>query len=522
MDKRRHTLRQSMDFVHTWMGVTFSTLLFLVFFMGTLSVFDQEIDRWMLPQTRLTPAASFSVDRQILPLLQALAPEARQWSILYPSERSPVVRIAWREGKTFVSRLIDPDRGEVLPEAGSWGGTGFFFPFHYSFHIKWMDLGYWLLAIVGIGMLALLVSGVIVHRKIFTDFFTFRPDKSRHRATLDVHNICGVLILPFHFLITLSGLIIFFSIYFKPALPLVFGGDAPKAAQEIFDQFDRPPAKVPGTLGSVDAMVAEAQRAWGGGNVRVVSIAHPQDRNAVVQVQRRPDDQVAYATATVAFDGASGQLLYAQKAAPVAGVQKFFSGLHMIPFSHWGIRWLYFVMGLGGCVLIATGLLLWVDKREVRQRKEGRRSHRVVNGLACAGTLGVIVATLAMLVANRLLPSMENRQMVEAAAYFAVWILSLLHATWRSRAPLSRRAWFEQAAAIGVLALLAVILNALTTGDNLYRSVLDGKWAIAGIDSVLLATALLALCLARRHFRRAAALPIPAGVTALKPAESAP
>lgn len=499
-----HTLRQSMDWLHTWAGVVFSVLLFLVFFMGTLSVFDEEIDRWMMPQTRLEAVADFSFDMQVKPHLEALAPEAKQWFVGYPSERQPAVRIAWREGDKLVSRFVDPASGALLPEAGSWGGTGFFFPFHYMFHIKWMDVGYWLLAVVGIGMLVLLVSGVIIHKKIFTDLFTFRPDKSRHRATLDVHNICGVLILPFHFLITLSGLIIFIFIYFKPALPLVFGADAPKATQEVFGQIARAPAKAPGSLAPVDPMVAEAKARWGGGNIRNLRIANPQDKHAVVQVLRRPDDRVTYDTMNVGFDGVTGAVLGEQKAlGPVVGVQRFFSGLHMIPFSHWGVRWLYFVMGLGGCVLIASGLLLWVDKRELRHVKEGRRGYRIVNAMACAGTLGVVVATLAMLVANRLLPAMENRATAEAAVYFAVWIASLLHAAWRSTGtPMSRSTWFEQGWAVMVLAVLAVVLNGLTTGDHLLNSLARGYWPVAGADLVLLLTALIAFAVLRRQARK--------------------
>ena len=504
MSRRGHTLRQSMDWLHTWAGVLFSVLLFLVFFMGTLSVFDQELDRWMLPQTRLTTQRDFSFDQQVKPHLEQLAPHAKQWFVGYPNERTPVVRIGWREDGKFVTRLVNPRTGELLPEAGSWGGTGFFFPFHYSFHIKWMDIGAWLLAVVGIGMLVLLVSGVIIHKKIFTDLFTFRPDKSRHRATLDVHNICGVLILPFHFLITLSGLIIFIMIYFKPALPLLFGSEASKATQEAFGQVSRPPLKVPGRLAEIDPMVAEAKERWGGGNVRNLSIANPHDQNAVVQVLRHPDDRVTYSTMTVAFDGVTGAVLGEQKLTPVIGVQRFFSGLHMIPFSHWGIRWLYFLMGLGGCVLIASGLLLWVDKRQLRHLKEGRNGYRIVNALACAGTMGVVVSTLAMLVANRILPAMDGRATIEAGVYFVVWIFSLLHAAWRSRVtPLTRDAWFEQGYMTAVLAISAVLLNALTTGDHTLGSIVTGRWAIAGTDAVLLFTALLALCVVRRYSRAA-------------------
>ena len=504
MKVKGHTLRQSMDWLHTWAGVVFSVLLFLVFFMGTLSVFDQELDRWMLPQTRLEAAPEFSFDTQIKPHLEALAPEAKQWFVGYPSERSPMVRIGWRDGDTFVSRFVDPASGELLAEAGSWGGTGFFFPFHYMFHIKWMDVGYWLLAVVSIGMLVLLVSGVIIHKKIFTDLFTFRPDKSAHRVTLDVHNICGVLILPFHFLITLSGLIIFIFVYFKPVLPLVFGVDAPKATQEVFGRIARPPAKVPGTLAPIDPMVEAAKARWGGGNVRNLAIANPHDKNAVVQVLRRPDDRVTYDTVNVGFDGTTGELIGEQKAlGPVVGVQRFFSGLHMIPFSHWGIRWLYFVMGLGGCVLIASGLLLWVDKRQLRHVKEGRHGYRIVNAMACAGSLGVVLSTLAMLVANRALPVMENRATLEASVYFGVWIISLLHAAWRSSATtMTRRAWFEQAWAVMVLALLAVALNTVTTGDHLLRTLAHGEWSVAGVDLVLLLTAGLCFICLRRYARK--------------------
>ena len=49
------TFRDSMQWLHTWAGLCLGTVLFAVFWMGTLSVFDREIDRWMMPATRLAP-----------------------------------------------------------------------------------------------------------------------------------------------------------------------------------------------------------------------------------------------------------------------------------------------------------------------------------------------------------------------------------------------------------------------------------------------------------------------------------
>jgi uncharacterized iron-regulated membrane protein len=43
------SFRASMNWLHTWLGVVLGGLLFAIFWMGTLSVFDREIDRWMAP-----------------------------------------------------------------------------------------------------------------------------------------------------------------------------------------------------------------------------------------------------------------------------------------------------------------------------------------------------------------------------------------------------------------------------------------------------------------------------------------
>ncbi|MBC7858038.1 MAG: PepSY domain-containing protein [Burkholderiaceae bacterium] len=508
--KTKPNLRQAMDYLHTWTGVLLATLLFLVFFMGTLSVFDREIDRWMMPDTRLAQPAAASFDRIARPHLLRLAPDSKLWSVQYPFEREPVMRIGWNEGGELKTRYVDVNTGRLLAPVGTKGGTGFFFPFHYSFHLKWMDLGYWLLAFVSIGMLALLVSGVIIHKKIFADFFAFRPRKSTQRATLDVHNAAAVLLLPFHFLIALSGLIIFVFLYMKPGMDLVYGKDAGKAPREALQQVLREPAGRHGEFASVDAMAAQAQALWGSGGIRRIMVRNPQDQHAVVEIQRRPHDQVSSASLTVTFDGANGALLGRQDLSSVLKAQRFFTGLHMVQFDHWWLRWLYFLMGLVSCVMIGSGLLLWVEKRRVRQQREGRGSYRVVGALAVAGTAGVLMATLTMLVANKLLPAgLVQRATFEQGIFFAAWIGALIHALARARQQRFctdiRIAWREQAWASAALALLAVALNAALTGDHLLRTLSQGKLAVAGTDLVLLATAALGVATARRLASRAAA-----------------
>jgi hypothetical protein len=65
------------------------------------------------------------------------------------------------------------------------------------------------------------------------------------------------------------------------------------------------------------------------------------------------------------------------------------------------------------------------------------------------------------------------------------------------------QAWREQCWAIAALAVAAVVLNALTTGDHLVKTVFtETYWAVAGVDLSLLASAAVAGWAARQLARR--------------------
>jgi uncharacterized iron-regulated membrane protein len=512
------TFRQSLARLHTWAGVVIGLLLFVIFWMGSLSVFDREIDRWMMPMTRLAPPSSPalpSLDATARPVAERLAAGASPWTLLLPTPRVPTVELRFPDGAgELVRRHVDPASGRLLADSGSAGGNGFFFPFHYKLHLKTFDLGYWLVGFAGMTMLVLLVSGVIIHRRIFSDFFTFRPTRALPRATLDLHNLSGVLALPFHFVITLSGLIIFFAIYFPVAWQSAYaeaGPDARKAFNlEAFGTWQRPPAGVPGPLASLDAMLAAAEREWQGGRPYLVRVWHPGDAASYVELRRSVADDIPMNLDTLYFDGATGAVLHRHQARPVMHLQRFIAGLHFIQFEHWTLRWLYFLAGLSGCLMIATGQLFWLEARRARHLRQGRAGVRAVEALTVGGTAGLVVATAAFLVANRLLPlELEARAALEMRVCFAAWALAFVHGGWRAA-----HAWREQAWAIAVLAAAAVVLNGLTTGDHLARTLAAGHWAVAGVDGVLLSVALTAGVAARRLGRRNAPAPAGAGAGA--------
>jgi uncharacterized iron-regulated membrane protein len=494
-------LRASMGLLHTWVGVVLGAVLFAIFWMGSLTVFDREIDRWMMPHTRLPPAPTISLDaaaRMAMPLAQG----ASQWSITLPSERTPALQVRSRGAGGSELHHVDPASGLELEEPGTLGGTGFIFPFHFTLHLRWLKLGIWLVGLCGMAMLVLVVSGVFIHRRLFRDLFMFRPGKALSRSTLDLHTGVGVLALPFHFIMPLSGLIIFFALFFPGTWHAAFHGDEDAFERETFGSFSRPRANAPAALGSLDAMAAEAERRWSGGKPFQVRVLEAGDAASVVEMRRSYAHDVAMNRDAVYFDAATGAVLGHFESKPIGAVQRFIAGIHFVQFDHWLLRWVYFAGGLAGCVMIATGLLFWLESRRAEHARRGWAGVRVVEALATGSVTGIILATLAFFIANRVLPEGSalgglERAQLEVLAFYALWLSSFAHAAWRPRL-----AWGEQTLAIAAAAPLAALANWIGTGDHPLNALSRGAFAVAGMDLVLLSAAVIAGLAARRLFAR--------------------
>jgi uncharacterized iron-regulated membrane protein len=552
------TFRLSMTWLHTWFGLVLGYVLMVCFFFGALSVFDREIDRWAIPSTRFEPQPMPSFDNMLLPILAKTLPDEKHYAdevaryvdlskhpmparenlkaeefFAYTTHRDPVLRMGVgfalpnatdpdAENHAHADITIDPRTGAVLPaDRFHKIGSDFFYPMHYSLHLHWKDLGYWIVGLAAMAMLAALVSGVVMHRKIFREFFTFRPRKHTQRSALDLHNLTGVVALPFHFFFAFTGLVIFASIYLPVGdtmlRPLAQQHAALDAARK---GLAHKPAGIAAPTASVDAMVVEAKRRWAArdmaGEVGLVQMSHLGDKNGYVSIFRAGSDRVTLVGQAVHFESATGRVLREDpRDGATKSINEFLTGLHLQHFEHWLLRWLYVLGGLLGCVCITTGFIFFVEKRKHQHAKAGAGGARVVDALAVTTVTGMVAASIAMLVANRVLPlELADRRGWEETAFWCAWLLALAHAWWRTAPVRLARvapAWREQCWAIALLAVAAVLLNWATTGDHLLKTLREGYWPVAGMDLSLLTAALIAIVAAQRLRRREAgpAAPVP-------------
>lgn len=495
----RDSLRQSMALLHTWTGLLFGWLLFAIFATGTAAYFQDEITRWMQPEVTGDADPVTSVEGA-LRFLEKAAPDAKTWFVTMPDRRSITTQVFWqpaegrgRRGET--SAVLDPSGQEV--SARETRGGAFLYRFHFDLHYMPVIWARYLVGIAAMFMLVAILSGVITHKKIFTDFFTLRLGKGQ-RSWLDAHAVTAVLALPFHLMITFTGLVTLATLY------MPWGIDANYASpQTFFDsvsgrapQVERSGAAAP--LAPAGAMMRAASAKWNGAEAGFLSVSNPGDATATVTLTRAPAEAIGSRGETLTFDGTTGRPIGEGQAKGAARqTESVMIGLHAGRFAEWGLRWLYFLSGLGGTIMVGTGLVLWNAKRRARlpDPENPHFGFKLVERLNIAAIAGLGAGIAVYFHSNRLLPlGMTQRAEWEIHSLFLAWAGIAL---WALIRPI-RRAWAETLAVAAVLFLAIPPINAFTTSRGLFASLGNGDWVFVGFDVTMLLIAAGYGCAARK------------------------
>lgn len=483
------SLTQSMSWLHTWCGLLLGWVLFAIFLTGTLAVFDKEISWWMQPELTdqgQSPAAAANVAQRWL--MEHHADETN-WNISLPTERSPDLGVSVGERRRGAGvTQLNPLTGETVETRETIGGN-FFFHFHYTLHMPRL-LGIWVVGFAAMAMLVALISGIIIHKKIFKEFFTFRPAKGQ-RSWLDGHNASAVLLLPFHLMITYTGLVIFFLIYMPAAVDALYDGDrqayfreaqparAAEQAPRGEGRGNKPVQEPAAPMLALGEIVSRAEAHYGAGMIGGLAVSNPGRANAQITARPVLGNRIELTKGEgMVFNGVTGELIQAPEPSRTSQLtQRVMAGLHFAQFGGYPMRWLYFICGLVSCAMIATGLVLYTVKQR-KQAKANMQFLRMVESLNVAVVAGLSLACVALLWSNRLLPAeLPSRQGWELRLFFGIWALSWLHA-W-VRKPLL--AWREQLSGAAVLALTLPVLDLMTTNtslDGIRLSVLAAVFAI--------------------------------------------
>ena len=526
--------RQSQAFLHTWSGLLLGWILFLVFVAGTIAFWREGLNRWMRPEI-----ARVEQPMRVLAGAQAYlarkAPDAKSWIIPVATERSPGVQLFWvpqpkpgeerghgrRRGRRDTQALIGAD-GQVAQARETRGGE-FFYRFHFDLHYMPVIWARWLVGFATMMMLVAIISGIVTHKKIFKDFFTLRRARGQ-RSWLDGHNATAVLALPFHLMITYTGLVTLMTLLMPWAVVANYNDQntlfaALFPAANVVERTGRPTPLI-----DLRRIATDAERRLGA-PASFIEVSDPGDAAARVTISQSANSMLSSRTPRLTYDGVTGRLVWRSPppgaAAETAGAM---IGLHAGRFAGNGGRWLYFLCGIAGTLMIASGLVLWTVKRRERLT-DLTRPHfgfRLVERLNVAVICGFPLAIACFFWANRLLPvTLGGRADWEIHVLFIVWAIVAVTAFVVRPA----RVWPTLFTTTGVLLVALPVYDVVASDRGLFASLAIGDLMIAGIDAAIAVFGIAFLLLARAVVRyrptakRARKVKAATTATVLEPAE---
>lgn len=363
---------------HSIIALALGGLIYILAVTGTLSVFNHEFQRWEQPNvaemTSISPKAAATAAKTVF---ESEEVPTTHLYINFPQPDLPRTVITTDTQAFFA----EPD-GTIGPrENFPW--TQFLLDLHYYLHLPQI-LGLTVVGALGAFLIAMSISGLMAHPRIFRDAFTFRRGSGRVPMT-DLHNRLSVWTAPFHISNALTGAVLgLASILAFTIASVSFSGDIDR----VFDPvFGAEPAPIEGNaqLAEIAAPIAHMQQNFpdllptffilhdpGTAGQHSTIVAEHSDR-LIFGEYYNFDAAGAYQGNVGISDGTLGQ--------------QIIGSVYNIHFGNWGglsVKLAYLVFGLALCAIIASGMRIYF----IRRRERGSAAPRLE-----AGWQGVVWGT---------------------------------------------------------------------------------------------------------------------------------
>ena len=368
--------------VHSWLALPIWFFVLIVCFTGTLAVVSQEIVWLANPDVR---ASKPSDDAELLSFEQVIAAIKRE-------EPKVIVRSISRSDESHFAltvRLTYPDGRAVAVYANPYTGTiqgispAFDFEqFTRALHGWWLvpftngySWGWYLVSLLGLPMLASLVTGLVVYKRFWKGFF--KPTlRVRHGARIfwgDVHRLSGIWSIWFIAVISITGTWFLIqailgdnqiSISSEPVVPVIAREKVPASAPGV-------PAPM---IGLDQAIEIATQRIPG---LEASFVTLPLNAYSHLQISGRGWYPLMFQTAQLnPYDGEIAVSHMLSDRTPLEFVTESMRPLHTGDFGGLWVKLIWAFFGLVLSMMVLSGLLIWTKRTALASLNALKRSYK--------------------------------------------------------------------------------------------------------------------------------------------------
>lgn len=402
--------------IHGWVGIIAGMALFVAFFAGSITMFQEPLQRWASPPTTLPAPVSLERTPELVAKVLAAHPEAaKQYDVHLNTGPDEPARVSWRprskkgshggERITYYAALAQD--GSLVVQQNVPSPVGRFVNLLHRKVGVMIDgaASDWLMGGVALLYAIALVSGTIVLLpSLVKDIFAMRVGQNVKRMWMDLHNVLGFMSLPFHLVIALTAVVFAFNDQFYTFQEATYApGRERSEAVAPPDPVSTPisPAaalsRVKAQLPGFEPAIFSYSAGRKGESLRVRGFDPRYGNRGAVYTYAMLDPYTGTVTNTDFVGG--------RQDGWGATVTAFFT-LHFGSYGGMPIRWTYFLLGLSGAFLFYSGNLLWVESRRRRERRnsgpvEQTRATKVLAALTVGVPLGCMAGVAVTIAAAK-------------------------------------------------------------------------------------------------------------------------
>ena len=426
--------------VHTWTGIITGLVLFIGFYAGSLSMFENEISSWATPSSyHLQQIPTDKYDDLIAKAASNFDKAQQGFTVNFNENKSPLVWSEQGGGRGLqlhhiIRHATLSENGELITQTNTSNELGDLIDtLHRTAGIAGKigheDIGVLILGLAAILYFMALVSGVIfLLPTLIKNFFALRKNKGANRFWLDSHNLVGIISLPFHIIISITVVVFAFHDLFYGGLSLAYG-DKPLFEQQNASKIEYKVSQLPAITKYLEK-VNEYTDGYKVESMEFSGLSTPRPSVGITitnhqQMMRSNTGDLIYMN-PYTFEINYSTIPINDNDVYIPIVASFFS-LHFGGYAGDLGRWLYFIMGLLGAFLFYSGNLLWLEKRRQKQTIQ-TKSNRFMASLTIGVCLGSIFSVSVTLLASKwfyLLGVQVNEFYL--ASYYYIFLISLLY-----------------------------------------------------------------------------------------------
>ncbi|MBD1431792.1 PepSY domain-containing protein [Sphingobacterium sp. DN00404] len=513
---------------HTISGIVICALLYVIFFAGSFSFFKHEIQAW---QHGVSYEANKEVGKDFDFLLDSLRQthnlQGRDITFyLQPHSLGASVNMSVSKDTTVSKPKQAPAEGQRRGRRGGGDASFFYYDFHqekastyaesydmgeflYRLHFLaqlnqvpiriGMPFGYTIAGLVSFLFLFALITGLLLHwDKIVSNFFIFRPWSKWKTVWTDMHTALGVIGFPFQFIFALTGIILIVNwVLVKPLTNYLYDGkqeelylDLGFSDSQTYEYLYQPIDQDFNT----QPYLAELKQKWNGAEFSRVFLKNYGDESMHLIVHAKPNPKLNFSgEGKAVYRIHDQQLIYEKDPHSTSSykdkVSSIIYHLHFGDFGGYPVKITFFILGIMGCIVIISGILIWLVARDKNNIPKHKRVFNFwASNIFLAICLTMLPVTAFTFIAVKVYP--EVNQDFIYSVYFYSWLaLSIFYVIRRDL-----RATNKETLLVGALLGFCIpVVNGLYGGNWIWKTFAAGETDILFFDLLWIAISVVAL-----------------------------